>query len=119
MALRALCIHAHFYQPPREDPLSGMIPTELGASPYRNWNEPIHSECYRPNVELGNFERISFNIGPTLIDWMYSYDPDSWRKIVLQDAANVSRYGTGNAMAEAYNHTILPLATRADKEHQT
>ena len=118
MALHALCVHAHFYQPPREDPLSGMIPTELGASPYRNWNERIHSECYRPNVELGNFERISFNIGPTLIDWMYSYDPDSWRKIVLQDAANVSRYGTGNAMAEAYNHTILPLATRADKETQ-
>ena len=118
MALRALCIHAHFYQPPREDPLSGEIPTELGASPFRNWNERIHSECYRPNVELGNFERISFNIGPTLVDWMHSYDPDTWRKIVLQDSANVSRYGAGNAMAQAYNHTILPLATRVDKETQ-
>jgi alpha-amylase/alpha-mannosidase (GH57 family) len=118
MALRALCIHAHFYQPPREDPLNGEIPTELGASPYRNWNERIHAECYRPNIELGNFERISFNIGPTLVDWMCGYDPDSWRKIVLQDAANVSNYGAGNAMAQAYNHTILPLAYRTDKETQ-
>lgn len=118
MALRALCIHAHFYQPPREDPLTGLIPNELGASPYHNWNERIHAECYKPNAELGNFERISFNIGPTLVDWMDGYDPDSWHKIVLQDAANVARYGVGNAMAQAYNHTILPLASRTDKETQ-
>ena len=91
---------------------------EFGASPYRNWNERIHAECYRPNVELGNFERISFNIGPTLVDWMISYDPDTFRKIVLQDMANVNRYGVGNAVAQAYNHTILPLATHADKVTQ-
>lgn len=118
MALRALCIHAHFYQPPREDPLNGMIPVEIGAAPYRNWNERIHAECYRPNIELGNFEHISFNMGPTLVDWMYGYDPDSWQRIVQQDTANVSRYGVGNALAQAYNHTILPLATRADKVTQ-
>ena len=116
--LRALCIHAHFYQPPREDPLSGFIPAESGAAPFRNWNERIHTECYRPNVELGNFERISFNIGPTLIDWMISYDPDTYHKLIAQDAANVSRYGVGNAMAQAYNHTILPLANHADKVTQ-
>ena len=62
MKLRAICIHGHFYQPPREDPLTGIIPPEMGAAPYHNWNERIHTECYRPNAELGNFEKISFNI---------------------------------------------------------
>lgn len=118
MSLRALCIHAHFYQPPREDPLSGKIPIEHGATPYRNWNEKIHSECYRPNIELGNFRHISFNIGPTLVDWMQGYDPDSWQKIVREDTENITRHGVGNAIAQPYNHTILPLATSADKETQ-
>lgn len=118
MTERALCVHAHFYQPLREDPYTGSIPAETGAAPYQNWNERIHSECYRPNAELGNFERISFNIGPTLFAWMSRYDPDSCRLIVAQDRANVHRFGVGNAMAQAYHHTILPLATRQDKETQ-
>jgi len=62
MAALSLCIHGHFYQPPREDPITGRIPDEHGAHPYHNWNERIHAECYRPNAELGNFERISFNV---------------------------------------------------------
>jgi len=66
MGSNALCVHGHFYQPPREDPLSGLIPDEEGAQPYKNWNERIHSECYQSNAALGNFEKISFNIGPTL-----------------------------------------------------
>ena len=115
MTTRAFCIHGHFYQPPREDPLTGEIPPEVGASPYRNWNERIHAECYRSNAELGNFEHISFDIGPTLFTWMASHDPATCRRIIEQDRANVQRYGVGNAMAQAYNHVIMPLATRADK----
>ena len=116
--MQYLSIHAHFYQPPREDPLNGIIPRESGAAPYANWNERIHNECYRPNAELRNFERISFNIGPTLFAWMQSYDPQTARSIIEQDKANVRRNGVGNALAQAYNHTILPLATRRDKEVQ-
>jgi alpha-amylase/alpha-mannosidase (GH57 family) len=112
---RALSIHGHFYQPPREDPVSGLIPNEYGASPYKNWNERIHAECYLPNAKLGNFEKISFNIGPTLFSWMNGYDPSAIRLIVAQDRTNQQRYGVGNAIAQAYNHTILPLASREDK----
>jgi hypothetical protein len=118
MTIRSLCIHGHFYQPPREDPLSGSIPPEVGAAPYRNWNERIHAECYRPNAERGNFERISFNVGPTLFSWLEAHDPAAYQLIVAQDRANVRRYGVGNAIAQCYNHTIMPLATRADKETQ-
>jgi uncharacterized protein DUF3536/glycosyl hydrolase family 57 len=118
MMTRALCIHGHFYQPPREDPLTGVIPEEIGAAPYRNWNERIHAECYRANAELGNFERISFNVGPTLFDWMARHDPDTSRRIVEQDRANVRQFGVGNAIAQAYNHAIMPLATSADKRTQ-
>ncbi len=115
MPLRYLSIHAHFYQPPREDPFTGYIPIEAGAAPYRNWNERILDECYRPNADLRNFEQISFNIGPTLSSWMDQQAPDTFHAIVEQDRRNVLRFGVGNAMAQAYNHTILPLATRRDK----
>ncbi len=118
MTIRSLCIHGHFYQPPREDPITGLIPSEAGAEPYKNWNERIHAECYLPNAELGNFERISFNLGPTLCAWMDESHPDTSRKIIAQDRANVENWGVGNAMAQAYNHTILPLATYADKVTQ-
>jgi len=115
MSIHALSIHGHFYQPPREDPISGLIPHEVGAHPYNNWNERIHAECYLPNIQLGNFERISFNVGPTLFAWMEGYDPNASRLIVAQDAANVRQNGVGNAIAQAYHHTILPLASREDK----
>jgi alpha-amylase/alpha-mannosidase (GH57 family) len=118
MATQAICIHGHFYQPPREDPLTGGIPAEYGAAPYQNWNERIHAECYRPNAELGNFERLSFNVGPTLFGWMKTHDPETYRKIVEQDRANVARHGVGNAMAQSYNHSILPLASYQDKVTQ-
>ena len=118
MTLRSFSIHGHFYQPPREDPISGRIPNEAGCAPYKNWNEKIHAECYRPNAELGNFERISFNVGPTLCEWMRKQDPDTCQKIREQDLANVSRFGVGNAIAQAYNHTILPLANPEDKVTQ-
>jgi hypothetical protein len=115
MTVRAISIHGHFYQPPREDPVSGLIPQEYGAKPYRNWNERIHAECYRPNAQLGNFEKISFNIGPTLNSWMRDHDPSTSALIAAQDRANIQLHGVGNAMAQAYNHTILPLATLEDK----
>lgn len=118
MSLRALSIHGHFYQPPREDPISGLIPREAGATPYHNWNERVHAECYLPNAQLGNFEKISFNIGPTLFSWMNKYDPVASRLIVAQDAANLRLSGVGNAMAQSYHHTILPLSSREDKVTQ-
>jgi hypothetical protein len=118
MPICSLAIHGHFYQPPREDPITGKIPIEPGAGPFRNWNERIHAECYKPNAELGNFERISFNIGPTLFAWMNTFDPDTYKLIIGQDRQNVSRYGIGNAIAQSFNHTILPLATYQDKVTQ-
>jgi alpha-amylase/alpha-mannosidase (GH57 family) len=118
MMTRALCIHGHFYQPPREDPLTGSVPREVGAAPYRNWNERIHAECYRANADLGNFERISFNVGPTLFTWMAQHDPATYRQIVDQDRANIQQFGVGNAIAQAYNHVIMPLASSADKRTQ-
>ncbi len=118
MGLQAFSVHAHFYQPPREDPLSGQIPLEAGAAPYPNWNERIHAECYRPNAELRNFEHISFNIGPTLFAWLTNYHPATARRIIEQDRLNVRRFGVGNALAQAYNHTILPLGNYNDKVTQ-
>ena len=115
MELNAVCVHGHFYQPPREDPLSGLIPEEPGAEPYSNWNERIHDECYQPNAVLGNFEKISFNIGPTLFSWMEKYDPITYHAIIAQEVNNFIRYGVGNGLAQSYNHTILPLANKRDK----
>lgn len=115
MPVRAISVHAHFYQPPREDPLTGIVPIETGAAPYKNWNEKIHAECYKPNAELRNFEQISFNIGPTLFSWMQAHDPATTQEIIAQDKRNVHRHGVGNAIAQAYNHTILPLDSRKEK----
>lgn len=115
MGLDSVCVHGHFYQPPREDPLSGLIPDEIGAEPYRNWNERIHAECYRPNAELGNFEKVSFNVGPTLFKWMESYDQLTYQAIIAQERRNFLKYGVGNGMAQPYNHVILPLANKRDK----
>ncbi len=98
--------------------MTGVIPVEAGASPYSNWNQRIYAECYRPNALLGNFQRISFNIGPTLFSWMESHDATTCRDIVLQDRANLQAHGVGNALAQAYNHTILPLASYQDKVTQ-
>jgi hypothetical protein len=115
MPTKEFIIHGHFYQPPRENPETGIIPDEPGAEPYRNWNERIHEECYRPNVELKNFQRMSFNVGPTLCKWLESHDPHVYQQIIAQDRENVRRHGVGNAIAQPYNHTILPLATSSDK----
>ena len=109
------CVHGHFYQPSREDPLTGEIPEEKGAFPYKNWNELIYNHCYLPNSELGNYRKISFNFGPTLLDWMVKRFPISLSNIIAQDRENYEMYGVGNALAQPYHHTILPLASKEDK----
>jgi alpha-amylase/alpha-mannosidase (GH57 family) len=111
----ALCIHGHFYQPPRENPFTGDIPVEPGAEPFRNFNEKIHTECYKPNADLGNFELISFNFGPTLAGWLKSQFPTTHDRIVTSDHYHQRAFGVGNGIAQAYNHTILPLASHRDK----
>ena len=118
MPIKAFSIHGHFYQPPREDPLTGTIPNESGAAPYDNWNERILQECYRPNARLNNFAGISFNVGPTLFSWLQTQDQDTYQQILNQDRSNFNRYGVGNAIAQAYNHTILPFASSSDKTIQ-
>src|SRR6266516_3933067 len=76
-----LCMHGHFYQPPREDPFTGQIPFEPGATPFANYNEKITSECYRPNADVGNFEAISYDFGPTLASWLERAHPDVYQRI--------------------------------------
>ena len=115
MNYNAFCVHAHFYQPPREDPFTGKIPVEPGAAPYPNWNERIYQQCYKPNAELGNFSRISFNIGPTLAKWLEEFHPETLNRIIEQENEVYRKYGVSNGMAQSYNHTILPLATPEDK----
>jgi len=116
--MTSLCVHGHFYQPPREDPISGVIPDEAGSLPFRNWNEKIDAECYSPNAEAGNFERISFNIGPTLFNWLELNDPDTYHLILSQEHNVFTKWGVSNAIAQSYNHSILPLASYRDKKNQ-
>ncbi len=113
-----LCLHGHFYQPPREDPFTHLLPIEPGATPFINYNEKITSECYRPNAEAGNFEAISYDLGPTLASWLEQEHPDVYQRIIDGDRIHMERYGVGNALAQVYNHTILPLATTRDKRTQ-
>lgn len=111
----ALCIHGHFYQPPRENPFTGAIPVESGAEPFHDFNEKVHYECYGPNAELGNFELMSFNFGPTLARWLKQQFPTTYDRIIASDQYYQRVYGVPNGMAQAYNHTILPLNTYRDK----
>ena len=115
---RYLAIHGHFYQPPREDPFTGRMPREAGAEPFHDFNEKILDECYRPNARLGNFGRLSFDIGPTLAAWLERHDPTTYRQIIAQERAYFERHGHGNALAHVYSHAILPLASEREKEIQ-
>lgn len=113
-----LCLHGHFYQPPREDPFTDQIPIEPTATPYANFNEKITTECYRPNALAGNFDYISYDLGPTLATWLEETHPDVYQRIILADTKHRAAFGVGNAMAQAYNHTILPLMQTRDKRTQ-
>ncbi|NWJ48192.1 MAG: DUF3536 domain-containing protein [Chloroflexi bacterium] len=113
-----ICIHGHFYQPPRENPFTGLIPPEPGAEPYANFNDKITAECYSPNAKLNNYRNISFNFGPTLAAWLEKNDPVTYRNVIQADSSNVEKYGYGNALAQVYNHVIMPLARPEDMRVQ-
>lgn len=129
---RYICIHAHFYQPPRENPWLEAVEIQDSARPYHDWNERITSECYAPNAAsrildergrisgiVSNYSRISFNFGPTLLSWMEKYSPGTYEAILLADRQSAERYsGHGNAIAQVYNHMIMPLAESRDKRTQ-
>ncbi|HKP73340.1 MAG TPA: DUF3536 domain-containing protein, partial [Pyrinomonadaceae bacterium] len=124
----ALVIHGHFYQPPRENPWTDAIEHQPGARPFDNWNERVHSECYRPNayariidnygrVEriVNNYSLINFNFGATLLAWLERFHPDTYARVIEADRASVSRRGGhGNAIAQGYHHAILPLCNERD-----
>lgn len=106
-----LVVHAHFHQPAREDPFTGAILREPSAAPFHDWTARVAAECYRPNAERGNFAGISFDVGPLLAGWLSAHDPSTAAAIVAGDAARPG----GNAMALPYHHTILPLASLAER----
>ncbi len=118
LVTKYLSIHGHFYQPPRLNPFTGKVPREVGAGPYHDFNEKIDAECYRPNAEDGNFGHISFDIGPTLAAWLERHDKPTYDRIIAADREHYKKYGYGNAIAQAYNHTILPLSHARDRRIQ-
>lgn len=127
-----ICIHGHFYQPPRENAWLEVIEVQDSAHPYHDWNERISAECYAPNTAsrilngggvikniINNYSKISFNYGPTLLSWMEVNDPTTYHAILDADKESVRHFGGhGSAMAQVYNHMILPLANDRDKETQ-
>src|SRR5258707_10724759 len=114
----SLCVYGHFYQPPRDDPFTGVIAPEYGAAPYPNFNEKITAECYRPNAEAGNFEGITFNLGPTLAEWVQRAHPHAHARIFPSDPARMAQHGVGKALGQVYNHTTPPLSHPPDKHGQ-
>lgn len=117
MKNKFLCIHGHFYQPPRENPWLGIIEKEKSASPFSNWNQKILHECYGPNSN--NYQFISFDFGPTLLSWIEKHSPRVYLAILESDRLSLkSNNGHGNAIAQVYNHMIMPLQTLRDKKTQ-
>jgi alpha-amylase/alpha-mannosidase (GH57 family) len=129
---RYVCIHGHFYQPPRENPWLGEVEREDEAYPYHDWNERITAECYAPNTAsrildaerriidiANNYEKISFNFGPTLLSWMEGQAAEVYEAIIEADRLSRDRFsGHGSAIAQVYNHVIMPLANSRDKRTQ-
>lgn len=129
---KAICIHGHFYQPPRENPWLEAIELQESAFPFHDWNERITAESYAPNAFarllngdgrirdiVSNYSRISFNFGPTVLSWMRDRQPEIHQAIVDADKESQSRFsGHGSALAQCYNHMIMPLANRRDKYTQ-
>src|SRR5262245_59544753 len=116
-----LVIHGHFYQPPRENPWTGRIDPEPSAAPFPNWNERILAECYRPNAfarifqdgkverTVNNYMGLDFDFGPTLLHWLERRDPETYARLLEADRMSKRALGHGHAIAQGYNHTILPL----------
>jgi alpha-amylase/alpha-mannosidase (GH57 family) len=129
---RYICIHGHFYQPPRENPWLEAVELQDSAYPFHDWNERITAECYVPNASsrlldsekkiidiINNYSRISFNFGPTLLSWMETHTPDAYQAILEADRLSMERFsGHGSALAQVYSHMIMPLANRRDKYTQ-
>lgn len=129
---RYICIHGHFYQPPRENPWIETIELQDSAHPYHDWNERIGAECYGPNSTsrildgagriaeiVNNYAKISFNFGPTLLAWMESMMPTVYERVLLADQLSMENFsGHGSAMAQVYNHAIMPLMNARDKRTQ-
>jgi alpha-amylase/alpha-mannosidase (GH57 family) len=129
---RFICIHGHFYQPPRENPWLERVEWQESAYPYHDWNERITAECYLPNASsrlldaegyieriVNNYARMSFNFGPTLLAWLESNNPDVYQAIIAADCQSRESYsGHGSALAQAYNHMIMPLANHRDRYTQ-
>lgn len=127
-----LTIHGHFYQPPRENPWLEAIELQDSALPFHDWNERICKECYNPNSVsrivdnknqildiVNNYQYMSFNFGPTLLSWMEEFAPLTYERIIKADIDSISEHsGHGNAIAQVYNHMIMPLANAHDKETQ-
>ncbi|MGH8873291.1 MAG: DUF3536 domain-containing protein [Acidimicrobiia bacterium] len=127
-----ICVHGHFYQPPRENPFTGDVAEQPTAAPWHDWNERITEESYAANTRarildgngevirtVNTYERISFDFGPTLLSWLEHAAPETYRAIIEADAASARRFGgQGSAMAQSYNHTILPLSNHRDKVTQ-
>jgi len=132
MRVRFICIHGHFYQPPRENPWLEAVETQDTAHPYHDWNERVTAECYAPNASsrildardritkiVNNYASISFNFGPTLLSWLEQREPDTYAAIIDADRLSRERFGGhGSAIAQVYNHMILPLANERDKRTQ-
>lgn len=128
----ALVIHGHFYQPPRENPWTGILEREPSASPDHDWNDRIYRECYRANAFarifdgfghvdriVNNYARLSFNFGPTLLSWIEAEHPVTYARILDADRISVGlQHGHGNAIAQGYNHVILPLCNDRDRKTQ-
>ena len=127
----SLIIHGHFYQPPRENPWTGLVEAQPSAAPFHDWNERVHFECYRANafVRVGeagpdeqfinNYAHISFNFGPTLLSWLERYHPYTYARILEADRESTLKHqGHGNAIAQAYGHAILPLCNERDLRTQ-
>ncbi|MFW6150893.1 MAG: glycoside hydrolase, partial [Chloroflexota bacterium] len=129
---RYICVHGHFYQPPRENPWLEAVELQDSAYPYHDWNERITAECYAANGVsrildakgritqiVNNYEGISFNFGPTLLAWMEARAPEAYRRILEADRVSQERFsGHGSALAQCYNHMIMPLANKRDKYTQ-
>ncbi len=132
MTEKCVCIHGHFYQPPRENPWLEEIEVQDSAHPYHDWNQRISAECYARNANarilddrgwivriINNYARMSFNFGPTLLNWMERHAPTIYASVLEADGLSRERFsGHGSAMAQAYNHMILPLADPADRYTQ-
>jgi len=129
MTEKYLCIHGHFYQPPRENPWLNFVELQPSARPFHDWNERVTRECYAPNTRarvldqegrlaklVNNFEYMNFNFGPTLLGWLEKANPWVYQQIITADLnSRTKNRGHGNALAQVYNHVIMPLADRRDK----